>query len=167
MLGRRYIEAMFEVLAFVYDNYLDSDACPELLALHRSLNTQGFAPSEVDAALLWLEDLRFAARQLPETPVAGVPPLPGAAAMRVLSAPEKRRLGVAGWGFLAFLVSVGALPTLELELVMDRVTAAGPGPIGVDDLKLIVLMVFWGLRRTPDVLVLDELCDHQSTRLAN
>lgn len=167
MLGRRYIEAMFEVLAFVYDNYLDSDACPELLALHRSLNTQGFAPSEVDAALLWLEDLRFAARQLPETPVAGVPPLPGAAAVRVLSAPEKRRLGVAGWGFLAFLVSVGALPTLELELVMDRVTAAGPGPIGVDDLKLIVLMVFWGLRRTPDVLVLDELCDHQSTRLAN
>ena len=158
---------MFEVLAFVYDNYLDSDACPELLALHRTLNTQGFAASEVDAALFWLEDLRFAARQLSATPVATDPPAPGAAAMRVLSEPETRRLGVAGWGFLAFLVSAGALSTLELELVMDRVTAAGPGPISVDDLKLIVLMVFWGLRRTPDALVLDELYDHPSTRLAN
>jgi len=28
-------------------------------------------------------------------------------------------------------------------------------------------MVFWGLRRTPDALVLDELCDNPSTRLAN
>ena len=158
---------MFEVLAFVYDNYLDSDACPELLTLHRTLNTQGFVTSDVEAALLWLEDLRFAARQLPEAPAAAEPLAPGAAATRVLSQPEFARLGVAGWGFLAFLVSVGALPPLELELVMDRVTAAGPGPISVDDLKLIVLMVFWGLRRTPDALVLDELCDNPSTRLAN
>jgi len=158
---------MFEVLAFVYDNYLDSDACPELLALHRTLNTQGFVASEVDAALLWLEDLRFAARQLPQPTAAAEALAPGAAAARVLSASELDRLGVAGWGFLAFLVSAGALPPLELELVMDRITAAGPGPIGVDDLKLIVLMVFWGLRRVPDALVLDELCDNQSARLAN
>src|SRR5471032_3081004 len=117
---------MFEVLAFVYDNYLDSDACPELLALHRTLNTQGFVTSEVDAALLWLEDLRFAARQLPKPAAVAEPLAPGAAAARVLSEPEFDRLGIAGWGFLAFLVSAGALPPLELELVMDRITAAGP-----------------------------------------
>jgi Smg protein len=64
-------------------------------------------------------------------------------------------------------VSAGAFPTGELELVMDRVTAAGPGPISVEDLKLIVLMVFWELRRTPDALVLDELIDNQTVRLAN
>lgn len=158
---------MFEVLAFVYDNYLDSDACPELLDLHRTLNTQGFVPGEVEAALLWLEDLTFAARQLPAIMPATEALAPGAAATRVLSQPELARLGVAGWGFLAFLVSAGALPTLELELVMDRVSAAGPGPISVDDLKLIVLMVFWGLRRMPDALVLDELSDNRDTRLAN
>jgi len=158
---------MFEVLAFVYDNYLDSDACPELLALHRTLNIQGFVPSEVEAALLWLEELTFATRQLPTITPAAEALTPGAAATRVLSQPELARLGVAGWGFLAFLVSAGALPTLELELVMDRVSAAGPGPISLDDLKLIVLMVFWGLRRLPDALVLDELIDNQATRLAN
>ena len=158
---------MFEVLAFVYDNYLDSDACPELPALYRTLNTQGFDQGEVEAALLWLEDLAFAARQLPPFPEAKQALVPGVAAMRVLSQPERTRLGVAGWGFLAFLVSAGAFPTGELELVMDRVTAAAPGPISVEDLKLIVLMVFWELRRTPDALVLDELIDNQTVRLAN
>jgi len=158
---------MFEVLAFVYDNYLDSDACPEMPTLHRTLNTQGFGPGEVEAALLWLEDLTFAAQQLSETQPPTTPLTPGLAAARVLSQPEMNRLGTAGWGFLAFLVSSGALPNGELELVMDRVTAAGPGPLSVADLKLIVLMVFWGLRRMPDALVLDELIDNPDARLAN
>jgi Smg protein len=156
---------MFEVLAFVYDNYIDSDACPELPTLHRTLDTQGFVAGEVEAALLWLEDLTFATRQLSETPSTAL--TPGLAAARVLSQPELKRLGMAGWGFLAFLVSAGALPNGELELVMDRVTAAGPGPISLADLKLIVLMVFWGLRRMPDALVLDELMDNPEARLAN
>jgi Smg protein len=158
---------MFEVLAFVYDNYLDPDACPELPALQRSLNTFGFDPGEVQAALLWLEDLKSAAGHLPACPTPQAIPAAGAAALRVLSGGELARLGQTGWGFLAFLVSIGSLPTLELELVLERALAAPGNPMGLDDLKLIVLMVFWGLGREPDALVLDELCDHQAPRLAH
>ena len=43
------------------------------------------------------------------------------------------------------------------EMVIDRATAIGNGPIELDDLKIIVLMVFWSLGEEPDALILDEL----------
>jgi Smg protein len=156
---------MFEVLAFVYDNYLDLDACPELPVLHRTLNTLGFAHHEVETALLWLEDLKSAARRLPMHPVAEKPALLSTAAVRALTTAELTRLGVAGWGFLAFLTSIGTLGGDELELVMERAMAAPGEPLSLNDLKLIVMMVFWGLAREPDALVLDELCEDHTHRL--
>jgi Smg protein len=41
--------------------------------------------------------------------------------------------------------------------VLDRAKAVGSGPIALEDLKVIVLMVFWSLGEEPDALVLDEL----------
>ncbi len=43
------------------------------------------------------------------------------------------------------------------EMVIDRATAIGGGPIDLEDLKVIVLMVFWSLGEEPDALILDEL----------
>jgi Smg protein len=35
-----------------------------------------------------------------------------------------------------------------------------PGqPMDLDDLKIIVLMVYWSIGLEPDALILDELCD--------
>jgi len=158
---------MFEVLAFVYDNYTDSHACPELPVLHRTLNTLGFAPREVETALLWLEDLKSATCQIPPNPPCGEPASPCAAATRVLTRQEHARLGTPGWGFLAFLASIGTLGREELNLVLERAMAASGNPISLADLKLIVLMVYWGLGREPDALVLDELCDNPAERLVH
>lgn len=156
---------MFDVLAFVYENYQDSAACPGLLALHRTLGSIGFAPRQVEAALLWLEDLKSAARYLPHpgTPkavgTAAWQPSSASAAQRVLTAAEQQLLGPAGWGLLAFLVSAGTLSPDMRELVLERAMAAPGDPLAPSDLKLIVLMVFWSLGCEPDALVLDELCD--------
>jgi Smg protein len=42
-------------------------------------------------------------------------------------------------------------------MVIDRALAVGSGRIELDDLKIIVLMVFWSLGEEPDALILDEL----------
>ena len=60
-------------------------------------------------------------------------------------------------GFISFLESAGVLPPPMREMVIDRATAIGNGPIELDDLKIIVLMVFWSLGEEPDALILDEL----------
>ena len=43
------------------------------------------------------------------------------------------------------------------EMVIDRAMALGTGPLDLEDLKIIVLMVFWSLGEEPDALILDEL----------
>ena len=45
---------MFEVLAYVYENYWSGDACPEWEHLERKLNAVGFEADEIQAALIWL-----------------------------------------------------------------------------------------------------------------
>ena len=37
----------------------------------------------------------------------------------------------------------------------------------LDDLKIIVLMVYWSFGLEPDALVLDELCDDPGNRIAH
>ena len=37
----------------------------------------------------------------------------------------------------------------------------------LDDLKIIVLMVYWSFGEEPDALILDELCDDTLERVAH
>ena len=53
------------------------------------------------------------------------------------------------------------------EIVIDRAMAAPGDPVPLDDLKIIVLMVYWSFGEEPDALVLDELCDDSAGRLAH
>lgn len=156
---------MFDVLVFVYENYWRGDACPELQQLGRKLSAQGFEPEEIQQALAWLDGLNFATQsvqQSPETPVAANPsPL----SMRVYSVAEQDHLGAQCLGFVSFLESAGVMPPAMREIVLDRAMAAPGGPVSLDDLKIIVLMVYWSMGREPDALVLDELCDDATDRL--
>jgi Smg protein len=53
------------------------------------------------------------------------------------------------------------------EIVMDRAMAAPGDPLALDDLKIIVLMVYWSVGEEPDALVLDELCEDSGHRVAH
>jgi Smg protein len=66
-------------------------------------------------------------------------------------------LGEDSIGFIRFLEASGVLPPEMREKVIDRAMAASQTPLHLDDLKVIVLMVFWSRGEEPDALVLDEL----------
>ena len=57
------------------------------------------------------------------------------------------------------------LPPALREIVVDRAMAVPGDPVSLDDLKIIVLMVYWSMGQEPDALILDELCDDTSDRL--
>jgi Smg protein len=157
---------MFEVLVFVYENYWRGDACPELDQLGRKLSAQGFEPEEIQQALVWLDGLNVAA-QGTELDAEAAPALPtqSADSMRVYSVAEQDHLGSQCLGFISFLEAADVLPPAMREIVVDRAMAAPGDPVSLDDLKIIVLMVYWSMGREPDALVLDELCEDTSTRL--
>ncbi len=83
------------------------------------------------------------------------------------SVAEQDHLGAQCLGFVSFLESSGVLPADMREIVIDRAMAAPGDPVALDDLKIIVLMVYWSIGQEPDALVLDELCDAGEGRLAH
>ena len=170
---------MFEVLVFVYENYWRGEECPELGTLERKLQAVGFDAEEIQEALTWLDDLNLAARGwqtlAPERDAELHPNLPQAPlwaasgmSMRVYSVAEQNHLGAECLGFVHFLETSGKLPAHLREMVMDRAMAAFADPVlTLEDLKTIVLMVYWSLGEEPDALVLDELCDNSALRIAH
>lgn len=165
---------MFEVLVYVYENYWRGDTCPELPQLERKLSAVGFEPDEIQEAISWLDGLSLAAQSTLWLP--GVTPGPQHSAlirlqspdsMRVYSVREQDRLGADCLGFICFLESSGVLPGPMREIVVERAMAAPGEVMSLDDLKLIILMVYWSFGEEPDALVLDELCDDILGRVAH
>ncbi|MDQ6882108.1 MAG: DUF494 domain-containing protein [Pseudomonadota bacterium] len=160
---------MFEVLVFVYENYWRGDACPELEQLGRKLSAHGFEADEINEALVWLDGLNVAAQNTQLSPDIAQPvaldQAQASTSMRVYSIAEQDHLGAQCLGFVSFLESAGVLPARMREIVMDRAMAAPGAPVSLDDLKIIVLMVYWSFGEEPDALVLDELCDDADFRL--
>lgn len=165
---------MFEVLVYVYENYWRGDACPELPQLERKLSAIGFDADEIRAALLWLDGLNLAAQStlcldgpaLPDHDNAlSVSQSPGS--MRVYSVAEQNHLGADCLGFVSFLESAGVLPPPMREVVLDRAMAVPDEQVALDDLKIIILMVYWSFGEEPDALVLDVLYDDSAERLAH
>ena len=144
-----YSQFMFDVLVYLYENYWRPDACPDHEQLSKKLSAVGFESEEIADALTWLDGLASVA----ESYVANQHDL----SVRVYLPNEQEHLGVASIAFLSFLESAGVLPPSMREIVVDRAMALTGSPVPLEDLKIIVLMVFWSLGEEPDALILDEL----------
>jgi Smg protein len=140
---------MFDVLVYLYENYWRPDACPDHDQLSRKLTAVGFESDEIQEALHWLDGLADTAQGYTGEQSPG--------AMRLYSDRELDSLGETSIGFVSFLESAGVLPPPMREMVIDRAMAAGGSPLDLDDMKVIILMVFWSLGEEPDALILDEL----------
>ncbi len=149
---------MFEVLVYLYENYWRPDACPEPRQLSRKLSAVGFEPDEIQDALRWLDGLASTAQAC-----SGSAPVQGS--IRIYTDEERQVLDEGSVGFLTFLESAGVLPAPMREMVIDRAMAVNAGAIDLEDLKIIVLMVFWSLGEEPDALILDELFVDPEDRL--
>jgi Smg protein len=140
---------MFEVLVYLYENYWRPDACPGHDQLSRKLVAVGFESDEIEEALSWLDGLASSAQSYQGHA--------DSRSLRVYAAAEQEHLGEESVGFISFLESAGVLPPPMREMVLERAMAIPGGPIDLEDLKVIVLMVFWSLGEEPDALILDEL----------
>jgi Smg protein len=125
--------------------------------LARKLTAVGFETDDIQEALSWLDGLAETAQAC----TAEQSPL----SMRVYTPSEVDRLGEESVAFISFLESAGVLPPTMREMVLDRAAAVGSGPLALEDLKVIVLMVFWSLGEEPDALILDELFVDPQDRL--
>jgi Smg protein len=142
---------MFDILVYLFENYVHADACPEPAQLARKLTAAGFDETEISEALEWLSGLRQSSDGVPPTRMAH----PGS--VRIFCEEEMLLLGVECRGFLLFLENAGILNAECRELVIERALALGDPEIELDNLKVIVLMVLWQQDRPLNGLILEEL----------
>ncbi len=148
---------MFDVLVYLYENYWRPDACPDHDQLSRKLTAVGFDSDEIQEALSWLDAL--------PTTAQGYVGEQSEHSTRLYTASEREMLGSDSLAFISFLESAGVLPPPMREMVIDRAMAVSGDGLELDDIKIIVLMVFWSLGEEPDALILDELFVHPEDRL--
>lgn len=130
-------ENVFDVLMFLFDNYLDDeyeiDANQDLLK--NKLLQAGFANTEVDKAFDWLEGL------VSRNDVAPEDKLSGNGVNRIFNDQEMGKLGTDCRGFITFLEQAGILDMHDRELVIDRAMALESDDIDLYQLKWVILMV--------------------------
>jgi Smg protein len=141
---------MFDILVYLFENYVHADACPESDQLARKLSAVGFEEDEIHEALEWFTGLREVSSQRPDL-------RPDSTATRFYAEPELARIDVDCRGFLAFLENAGLVNALSRELIIERAMALSDSALTLNRFKVIVLMVLWQQDAPMDTLILDEL----------
>ncbi len=139
---------MFDILLYLYDNYLVADHYPDPDTLSRKLLAAGFETEEIDQALSWLAalgDLR------------ADDPLAENRGQRGYSAEERRRIAPDGLGFLIFLENDGLLPPQAREWVIHQALALEDDEISADQIKWIALLAISYLFGPGDALWLEDI----------
>jgi Smg protein len=141
---------MFEILMYLFESYFDAGSYPEPDKLSRKLSAAGFEGDEISEALTWLSALK---QQSPDN----YPDRLEHNGIRLLADLELRRVGFEARQFLLFAEQQHMICAIEREMILDRAVALQQDNLGLDKLKLIMLMVLWSRREDLDPLLIEEL----------
>jgi Smg protein len=131
-------ESVLDVLIYLFDHYVEEEfeITPDQQDLKTQLVQAGFADTQVDKAIDWLEGLATQKDKLDVNVLRSM-------SIRVFNDTENEKLDVDCKGFLLFLEQSGVLDADDRELVIDRVMALETDSIELQQLKWVVLMVLF------------------------
>ena len=126
-------ENIFDVLIYLFENYLDDDIdlIPDSEGIKTELLQVGFEQAEVNRAFDWLETL---------TEQNNIKPIVSSA-FRIFCPQEEVKLDIECRNFLLFLEHSGILTATTREIVIDRALAIENETLSLDELKWTVLLV--------------------------
>jgi Smg protein len=140
---------MFDIIEYLYDNFLVDDTYPDSESLTRKLSAAGFERDDIDQALNWLGGLS-------DLDPEGEASLEHAG-HRCYTEQEIHRISAEGRGFLAFLESAGLLSPYAREWVLERALALDDAEVPADKIKWIALLAHWRLGGSLEALWLEDL----------
>ncbi len=143
---------MFDVLVYLFETFYSAEHYPDQETLSKKLSQAGFPNRDIDDALVWLRELAEEPR-----PDGFSAPASGRPAVRVYSRSESAKLTTEARGAIAFLESAGVIDPILRELIVEQAMAAREEEVGLNELKVIALMVLWTREGSLDTLILDEL----------
>ncbi len=133
---------MFEVLVYMFENYIDTHFRPDESTLSRELYAAGFDEQDINSAFDWFNQLEVMSdkSQIFDTPTR--------ANTRIFTTAETDKITTESLGFVLFLVQADILNTAQREVVLELAMNLPQLKIGIEEMRWIVLMTTWGASKT-------------------
>lgn len=139
---------MFEILMYLFESYIDAGSYPAPDKLSRKLSAAGFEGEDIDEALTWLSALRQSDNYPDTLAHSGI---------RFFADLEYLRIGFEARQFILFAEQQNMISAIEREIIIDRAVALQQKDLGLDKLKLIMLIVLWDRHQDLSPLLIEEL----------
>lgn len=135
---------------YLFESYFDAGSYPEPDKLTRKLTAAGFDDEDINEALTWLSDLhQYDASSYPMELVHN--------GVRHFAKIELESISMEARQFLTFSHQQKMITAVEHEMIIDRAVALNQPNLGLDKMKLIMLMVLWNRHKDLDALLIEEL----------
>lgn len=128
---------MFEVLVYMFENYIDSQFRPDENTLSKELAAAGFDEQDISHAFHWFGQLERKTSE-PESLVS-----PKHTSSRIFTADELVKISFESLSFILFLVQANILDAVQRELILDFAMKLPQDSISHDEFRWIVLMTSW------------------------
>lgn len=136
---------MFEVLVYMFENYIDTHFRPDESTLSRELSAAGFDEQDINGAFDWFNQLELMADQ------ADIFETPNHVSTRIFTSDELKKITGESLGFVLFLVQAKILNAAQRELVLELAMNLPQPLISIEEMRWIVLMTTWGASKSgPD-----------------
>ena len=156
---------MFEVLVYMFENYIDTHFRPDESTLSSELFAAGFDEQDIDGAFNWFNQLELMADQ------PDIYEKAHHVSTRIFTNDELKKISGESIGFVLFLVQAKILNTIQRELVLELAMNLPQPEIGIEEMRWIVLMTTWGASKSgPDktkeyLFIEDALLNKQNPTL--
>jgi Smg protein len=141
---------MFEVLVYMFENYVEANIKPDHNTLAQELFDAGFDSNDINGAFEWFNSLESMA----EASHRDIEP--ASQSLRIYNAEESDKIHVEGLGFLIFLRQSGVINQALHEVIVERAMALPQDQVGLDEIRWTVLMALRKLGRTNDFLFVED-----------
>lgn len=141
---------MFDILVYLFENYLEVNAYPDENKLTRELSAAGFERGEINLAISWMHGLESLVHTEEEDALAAT------RSTRFFTERETDHLGVEGVGLIAFLESSGVLNPVQREWIIDRAFAIDEQVLSLEQVKWIILFVLWSQNEPQQFIFVED-----------
>ena len=138
---------MFELLVYLFENYIEVQVRADEKTVAKELSAAGFDSDDINRAFSWFNSLEVLSANDTVADSAGC---------RIYAEEETKKIGHECLSFLMFLEQAGVLNPQEREVVIDRLLALPEMEVNLEQTKWISLMVLWRHGKAKDYLFVED-----------
>jgi Smg protein len=141
---------MFEVLVFMFENYIAHHTLPDNEVMTQELSAAGFEQPDIVGAVDWFHHLKTMQIQ----PVAEYSHQH--TSLRQLTEKELKKINLESLSFVLFLQQAGVINDVERDLILDRAMALKQEHISIEEMRWITMIALWNVGREKDYLFVED-----------